>query len=125
MIRVPSQNGLSAIFFYNVKVLRAPSYRTIKIMALEWFLAHYILHYFFGKVIIKSITKFVIFYILAASTANVSQFDKNGYNPICDETLLLRIMLRSAMSLKIWNRISGFDQFVYVPHYKRGSSVVG
>ena len=42
---------------------------------------------------IKSIKKFLIFFIFQQLKSQISQIDQNGYNAFCDETLHMYTML--------------------------------
>ena len=50
--------------------------------------AHYIHKGIISKVLIKSITNFlIIFFIFQQLKSQISEIDQNGFNPFCDETL--------------------------------------
>ena len=45
------------------------------------------------EVMIKSITNFlIIFLIFQQLQSHISQIEKNGYNPFCDETLKIQVI---------------------------------
>ena len=84
MWRVLSQNELSTIFF--IFKVRAPLYNTKQYLPNDAFLIIY------KRIFLKLWSEvlqifFLNFFIFQQLKSQISQFDQNGVNPFCDETL--------------------------------------